>query len=421
MLLVILVMNKYFYTLIIIGLPLLFGCDKTENPSDKLIERKDFVLTRSEMDFVQENNGFAIELYKRVSDMEKGKSTVISPLSVTMDFGMVSNGATGKTRDEISNVLGYKDGSVEGLNSFCQSMLEQSRKVDPSTTMEIGNAAVINKNLVPLRDAFTKAIKTSYDAEVVYKDFGKDDVKGAINKWCDKKTHGMIPSILDQQPKSDSYAYFMNAVYFKGIWSEKFDKAATKDEEFKLEDGTRSKVRMMWQKHKFPMGRINDLCAALCLPYGNEAYRMVILLPQDGKKIEDVKDSLDQDSWRKLMNNMSKREVDVKIPVFETSTDLLLLKDVLYDMGIRDAFSMGSADFSEMTSSKVYVNDVLHKARIKVDEQGSEAAAATMVGMVMSAGSGFKTPEFHADHPFIYAITEVSTGAIFFIGQYTGK
>ena len=147
----------------------------------------------------------------------------------------------------------------------------------------------------------------------------------------------------------------------------------------------------------------------------------MILLPQDGKKIEDVKDSLDQDSWRKLMNNMSKREVDVKMPVFETSTDLLLLKDVLYDMGIRDAFSMGSADFSDMTSSKVYVNDVLHKARIKVDEQGSEAAAATMVGMVMSAGSEFKTPEFHADHPFIYAITEVSTGAIFFIGQYTGK
>ena len=123
----------------------LSSCEKDENPSDKLIERKDFVLTRSEMDFVQENNGFALELFKRVSDMEKGKSTVISPLSVTMDFGMVSNGAAGKTRDEISNVLGYKDGSVEGLNSFCQSMLEQSRKVDPSTTVEIGMGKSLSK------------------------------------------------------------------------------------------------------------------------------------------------------------------------------------------------------------------------------------------------------------------------------------
>ena len=239
--------------------PLLFSCEKSDNPSDKLIERKDIVLTRSEMDFVQENNGFALELFKRVADMEKGKSTLISPLSVTMDFGMVNNGAAGKTRTEIDKVLGYKDGSVEGLNSFCQSILKQSSKVDPSTTVEIGNAAVINKSRMSLKGSFSKAIKSSYDAEVVYKDFGKDDVKGLVNKWCDKKTRGMIPSILEQQPKSDSYAYFMNAVYFKGIWSEKFDKANSKDEEFKLEDGTRSKVRMMWQKHDFPYGGIDGL------------------------------------------------------------------------------------------------------------------------------------------------------------------
>ena len=403
-------------------LPLLFSCEKSDNPSDKLIERKDFVLTRSEMDFIQENNGFALELFRRVAKMEGDRSTLISPLSVTMDFGMVSNGASGKTLTEINNVLGYKDGSVEGLNAFCKSMLEQSSKVDPSTTVEIGNAAVINKNLVPLRDAFTKAIKTSYDAEVVYKNFGKDDVKGLVNKWSDKKTHGMIPSILDQQPGADSYAYFLNSVYFKGIWSEKFDKANTKEEEFKLEDGTRSKVRMMWQKHDFPYGGIDGLCSALCLPYGNEAYRMVILLPVEGKTIGDVKDKLDQDTWNTLTSNMYKINIDVKIPSFETSTDLLRLKGALIEMGIRDAFSAGSADFSNMTANKVFISDVLHKARIKVDEQGSEAAAVTVIEMKdYAAGPGFQAPEFHADHPFIYAITEVSSGAIFFIGQYTGK
>ena len=403
-------------------LPLLFSCEKSDNPSDKLIERKDFVLTRSEMDFIQQNNGFALELFKRVAKMEGDRSTLISPLSVTMDFGMVSNGASGKTLTEINKVIGYKDGSVEGLNAFCKSMLEQSSKVDPSTTVEIGNAAVINKNLVPLRDAFTKAIKTSYDAEVVYKNFGKDDVKGLVNKWSDKKTHGMIPSILDQQPGADSYAYFLNSVYFKGIWSEKFDKANTKEEEFKLEDGTRSKVRMMWQKHDFPYGGIDGLCSALCLPYGNEAYRMVILLPVEGKTIGDVKDKLDQDTWNTLTSNMYKINIDVKIPSFETSTDLLRLKGALIEMGIRDAFSAGSADFSNMTANKVFISDVLHKARIKVDEQGSEAAAVTVIEMKdYAAGPGFQAPEFHADHPFIYAITEVSSGAIFFIGQYTGK
>ncbi|MBR1926807.1 MAG: serpin family protein [Bacteroidales bacterium] len=415
-------MKKTVFTLILLGMSLLFGCEKNDNPSIELTERKDIVLTRSELDFVQENNGFALELFKRVSEMEGGKSTLISPLSVTMDFGMVSNGAAGKTQAEINSVLGYKESSVEGLNSFCQTMLSQSSKVDPSTTVEIGNAAVINKNRIPLMDSFSKTIESAYDAEVIYKEFGKDDVKGLVNKWCDKKTHGMIPSILDQQPGADSYAYFMNAVYFKGIWSEKFDKANTKDEEFRLEDGTRSKVRMMRQKHIFPMGSIDGLCAALCLPYGNEAYRMVILLPEDGKTIEDVKGGLDTESWSGLIKNMSKSEVDVKIPAFETSTDLLHLKDALMEMGIKDAFSTTSADFSNMTDEGVYINDVLHKARIKVDEQGSEAAAVTVIEMYYtSVVPGHITHEFHADHPFIYAITEVSTGAIFFIGQFTGK
>lgn len=414
-------MKKHF-SILLMCLPLLFSCEKSDNPSDKLIERKDFVLTRSEMDFIQENNGFALELFRRVAKMEGDRSTLISPLSVTMDFGMVSNGASGKTLTEINNVLGYKDGSVEGLNSFCKSMLEQSSKVDPSTIVEIGNAAVINKNLVPLKDAFTKTIKSSYEAEVIYKNFGKDDVKGLVNKWSDKKTHGMIPSILDQQPGADSYAYFLNSVYFKGIWSEKFDKANTKEEEFKLEDGSRSKVRMMWQKHEFHYGSIDGLCSALCLPYGNEAYRMVILLPVEGKTIGDVKDKLDQDTWNTLTSNMYKINIDVKIPSFETSTDLLRLKSALIEMGIRDAFSAGSADFSNMTANKVFISDVLHKARIKVDEQGSEAAAVTVIEMKnYAAGPELKTPEFHADHPFIYAITEVSSGAIFFIGQYTGR
>ena len=181
-------------------------------------------------------------------------------------------------------------------------------------------------------------------------------------------------------------------------------------------------MRMMWQKHEFHYGSIDGLCSALCLPYGNEAYRMVILLPVEGKTIGDVKDKLDQDTWNTLTSNMYKINIDVKIPSFETSTDLLRLKSALIEMGIRDAFSAGSADFSNMTANKVFISDVLHKARIKVDEQGSEAAAVTVIEMKnYAAGPEFKTPEFHADHPFIYAIKEVSSGAIFFIGQYTGR
>ena len=419
-------MKKFFFAFIGAA-ALLAGCEKVEDetvPTDQLIERKDFVLTRSDLDFIQANNGFAFELFRRVSAQAKGGSTLISPLSVTVDFGMVNNGAVGDTRDEINRVLGYKEGTVDGLNAFCQSMLKQSAAVDPSTTLNIANAAVINKIHIPLKSGFTQTIQSVYDAEVIYKEFGKDDVKGLINKWCKEKTKGMIPELLSEQPKRSEYAHFLNAVYFKGVWSKKFDKGDTKKESFTLEDGKKTSVSMMWQKDKFSIGGISDVCGTLCLPYGNQAYRMIFLLPNKGKTIEDVKNALDAETWDKMVKGMSCiYDVDVKIPVFETATDVLSLKDALMDMGIQKAFS-NAADFSGMTNSDVLISDVIHKAKIKVDETGSEAAAVTdIIFLVGAAGPVSEPPviQFHCDHPFLYVITEVSSGAIFFIGQYTGK
>lgn len=403
---------------------LLAACEKENTvPTDQLTERKDFVLTRSDLDFIQANNGFAIDLFKRVAAKEEGKSTLISPLSVTIDFGMVNNGAVGDTRDEINRVLGYREGTVDGLNNFCRSMLVQSAEVDPSTTLNIANAAVINKTKVPLKDDFTKTIQSVYDAEVFYKVFGQDDVKGLINGWCKEKTNGMIPEFLKEQPKIDEYAHFLNAVYFKGIWSMQFKKSDTKKADFTLEDGKRTSVDMMWQKDKFNLGGFSDVGLALCLPYGNQAYRMIILLPNEGKTIENLKDALDADSWQTMVKGLSGCEVDVQLPAFETETPTLSLKEALKGMGIQKAFT-SDADFSAMTDQSIYIGDVFHKAKIKVDETGSEAAAVTDIVMVLGSSGLDSEPEvinFHCDRPFLYAITEVSSGAIFFLGQYTGK
>ena len=403
---------------------LLAACEKENTvPKEQFIERKDFVLTRSDLDFIQANNGFALDLFKRVAAKEEGKSTLISPLSVTIDFGMVNNGAVGDTRDEINRVLGYREGTVDGLNAFCQSMLVQSGKVDPSTTLNIANAAVINKTQVPLKDGFTKTIQSTYDAELIYKVFGQDDVMGLINDWCKKNTNGMIPELLTKQPKEDEYAHFLNAVYFKGIWSMQFKKKDTKKTDFTLEDGDRISVDMMWQKDKFNYGSLSDVGRALCLPYGNQAYRMILLLPNEGKTIEDLKEALDADSWQTMVKGLSGCEVDVQLPAFETETPALSLRDALKEMGIQKAFTT-SADFSAMTDQSIYIGDVFHKAKIKVDETGSEAAAVTDIVMILGSSGLDSEPKvinFHCDRPFLYAITEVSSGAIFFLGQYTGK
>lgn len=390
-------------------------------PVENLIPRKDITLTRTEADYVKANNSFALELFKKASSSEGGKSMLLSPLSVTFALGMVNNGAVGQTKYEIDKTLGFGE-DTGSMNEFCSKMLSESAKVDPSTTIEIANASVVNSMYSKLKDRFTEAVEDNYEANVCYKDFSKDDVKGLINNWCSEKTHGMIPELLKDQVTILEYAHFLNATYFKGIWSSQFKKSDSKKEKFYLEDGSKRETNMMHQKARFNYGYLPNIGPALCLPYGNQAFRMVIILPDEGKKLEDVKQALDLNHWETMISNMYGVEVDVKLPSFESeyNTDLV---DVLREMGIEKAFSGKDADFSEMTESPVYISKVIHKAKIKVDEQGSEAAAVTDVVMgYTSPGPGSTVQfQFHADRPFIYAITEVSTGAIFFIGQYTGK
>ena len=414
---------KKILIIMAIGAISLASCRKEDKtvPADELIPRKDFVLTKAQSEFIKANNGFALDLFREVAQSENGRSLLISPLSVTIEFGMVNNGAVGQTQQEIYETLGYKESSVEGLNAFCQTMMQQSAAVDPSTTLEIANAAVVNKMFPGLKDSFTETVKSVYDAEVIYKDFGKDDIKKLVNDWCKEKTHGMIPELLTQPVKASEYAHFLNAVYFKGIWSSKFRKDDTQKESFNCEDGSMTTVKMMHQTDTFDYGGIAGLCSAINLPYGNQAYRMTLLLPNEGTTLAQLTEALDADAWNSL--HMSGVEVDVKIPSFETEY-FVSLKEILPKMGIQQAFT-GAADFSAMSSTpNLCVGDVLHKARIKVDEEGSEAAAVTDIVLVYGTAYPGHDPqyfEFHADRPFLYVITEVSSGAIYFIGQFTGK
>lgn len=418
-------MKNYILTLVmILASVAAISCEKAKPDDDpvgtgELIERKDFVLTRSQMEMVKANNVFALELFSRTAQTAEGQSFLISPLSVTYALGMVDNGAKGKTQEEINSVLGYDESTVEGLNAFCKTMLEQSAQVDPSTTIEIANTAVVNK-VIPLLPEFTEKVESNYEAVVTYKDFEKDDVMGFINSWCDQKTHGMIPVLLEDPVDPSTYAHFLNAIYFKGIWSHQFKKADTSKEKFTLEDGSTRKVDMMHQKTTFSVGGGKGY-SSIILPYGNQAYRMTVLLPAKGVSVKDVMDGLTVDSLDPKKGFYDVAEVDLKLPVFESEFKTEF-SEILCDMGMPTAFSL-KADFSAMTTASVCISKVLHKAKIKVDETGSEAAAVTDVSMkYTSAGPDANQPVvFHADHPFIYAITEVSTGAIFFIGQYSGK
>jgi serpin B len=212
----------------------------------------------------------------------------------------------------------------------------------------------------------------------------------------------------------------VNTINFKGIWTDKFPKAYTQDEMFKGEDGKEQTVPMMNQTRQFFYTE-NDLCQTLCLPYSNGAYQMIVLLPKEGKTVKEVAQSLTADNWEKMYDQMRRVRVDVKLPRFESESEVNLTG--IMSALMPNAFNMKKADFSNLFDLESCIKMIMQKGHIKVDETGTEATVATLLqGRI--AGLDFTKPEtipFHATHPFLYFIREWSTGAIFFIGQYMGS
>ena len=367
--------------------------------------------TRSET-FIEQGKTFAFDFIRRVNEVDE-KSFIISPLSMQLLLGMILDGAQGGTADEICQVLGYEAGSIQAANAFASTMLEQLPAVDKTTTLSIGNAVFVNQSFTIL-DGFRSSVVQYYDAEVSNLDFAdSESATGRINQWCADRTNGLIDHVLDQVDPA-ILAFLMNAVYFKGQWKNKFPAETTAQERFVDENGHESTVPMMKNDASF-LYQENDVFRAVRLPYGNGAYQMTVILPQTGKTLKDAVSVLDARQWNDLNKSLSGCQVDVWLPKFETKSHLNL-NQLLIEMGMPSAFEEAKADFSAMSSVyPLYLSLVMQDAVIKVDEEGTEAAAVSTGVMATSVQESFT---FHADHPFLYLITESSTGAILFAGKF---
>ncbi len=227
----------------------------------------------------------------------------------------------------------------------------------------------------------------------------------------------MIPQIIDKvNPKA--LTYLLNAIYFKGRWLEKFNKNNTRETTFTTEKNVKTKVQMMHQKAGFRYNE-NAICQTLILPYGNGSYQMVVLLPREGKKITDVLNSLNAEKWTDNIKKCHNTKVNLSLPRF-TTTYNQQLNSIVQALGMSLIFNTTKADFSRLSTTPSYVSRILQNAKIEVDEQGTKAAAATVVENGLTAIGPESEVVFKADHPFIYAITEYSTGTIYFMGAYQG-
>jgi serine protease inhibitor len=247
------------------------------------------------------------------------------------------------------------------------------------------------------------------------RDFGDGETRDVINKWADDHTEGMIKEVLSEQEFDPlAVSYLLNAIYFKGLWSCPFEAEATKEERF---DGG-NPVPMM--RNVFEMEYAEDeLCQSVVLPYGNGSYQMQVFLPREGKTLDELAESLSGKNWRMRGRSC---EVDLKLPRFEIVTNINL-KPVMTELGMPTAFDPENADFSELCvdnfGENIYIALMKQVAKIEVNEQGTKAAAVTVIGM--GATGMPKTATFHANRPFLYVISEQSTGIILFMGQYLGE
>ena len=392
-------------------------------------EFKPIDLTRAEQELVTANNDFAFNLFRKAGPRmtngaagpcftEPNKSTILSPISITYALGMLNNGAAGETQAQINKVLGFGETGADGINAFCKKMLTEAPKLDKLTKVMIANTIYMNQGYQLKPDFVTKA-KDYYDAEPETRNFADGKTMDVINQWASDHTEKMIDKVLDNDEfDPTAVSYLLNAIYFKGAWAEKFDKANTKDEAFINENNQEVQVPMMHQEHEFNYTEDED-CQALCLPYGNNAYRMTILLPKEGRTVYSLAQKLTTQTWQRYQW-MGTAIVDVKLPRFESKTNVDL-KPVMMALGMPNAFSDYLAEFPHFCNVPTYIGLMKQVARIKLSEEGTEAAAVTVIGMYEKAmPQEPKHVNFHATRPFIYIISEQSTGAIFFIGQYMG-
>lgn len=389
-------------------------------------------LTEAQRVFANDNNQFTLNFLKTVNEVDNtGKSFIYSPLSITYVLGMVNDAATGQTEKELEQTLGFHEGGIKAVNEYCKKLIDGLPKVDENVKLNIANAIFLNKDYT-LKPQFEQDMSDYYDAKAEALDFSSSQTLSRINGWCNEKTNGMIPTILnDVNPNMVSY--LLNAIYFKADWASKFDPKNTKEETFTTEKGSTT-LPMMHQNVLISYLKTNTYSAVI-LPYGSGLWNMTVMLPEEGATIDDLIKEVAQSSvlnnrgWCGTGGNVFQGyEVDLKLPRFETAsdTDELDVKNglvgLMQKMGIKLAFDSDFAEIPNMCNAPVYIAMMRQKAKIKVNEEGSEAAAVTVAGMLENSAGPMEYPKatFHANRPFVYVISEASSGVILFVGKYTG-
>lgn len=396
-------------TLFCIGILTIVACKKGGvNPNNG--PGKDLVLSATEQQQINPGNAFTLKLFKAdLGTISNSQNLILSPLSVSFAIGMTSNGANGQTLTDIRKTMDFDGFTEDQINSYHHNLITNLPDLDPNTTLKIANSIWYSNNFTVL-PTFIKTNTDFYNAEVKALDFSdKTGSASTINNWVSAQTNNKIPKIIEQI-NDGARMYLINAIYFKSNWKTRFDPAKTYKSTFHLANGSTVQTSFMTNNDVDLKVAFNNDATVVELPYSNSKYGMVVVMPDED--LNNFALGLDSAKWNALMGGLMSVRSNITIPKFKFSygTDLV---ELLGSLGMGIAFS-DHADFSRLVAGGgVTITEVMHKAYIDVNEDGTEAAAVTKVSVGVTAAP---TKNIIIDKPFIFAIREMKTGLILFTG-----
>ena len=358
-------------------------------------------------------NDFGFELFRKVYSSEIEQDNImVSPLSVSLALAMTYNGARGSTKTAMEKTLKVYGLTPDEINTSYRDLVKALKSIDPKVLLEIANS-IYYRNSFQVENNFVVTNKNYYDAQVSALDFNSPEALKTINNWVAEKTHDKITSIL-KEIKPEHVMFLLNAVYFKGIWEKEFNVKNTEELPFYLENGNTLLVQTMQRNDTLPY-MSNEIFSAIKLSYGKGNFNICIFLPQPDKGLNDIVGELNKTNWANWMSSYQNTEnVIIHLPRLKYAYEIKL-NNVLSDMGMGIAFT-GAADLTGINrDGGLYIDYVRHKTFVEVNEEGTEAAAVTVVA-IGKTSAGPKYIPFYLNKPFLFAITEKDTGAILFMG-----
>jgi serine protease inhibitor len=374
------------------------------------------------LDAAAADNAFGFRLLNAVQKTMPSGNVVLSPVSAGLDLSIALNGADGQTKQEMLAALSLSGSELGAINAANAQLIKLIRTPSQSITLSVANSLWVDSRRATLKPDYVKRTQASYDAEMIDLDFSNPSAAARINSWASKETQGRISNVIDRIDPAD-LALLLNAVYFKGQWAHKFDKAQTQQRDFTLADGSVKQVPRMAQSGRFDYFETPQM-QAIRLPFAEGDLVMEVLLPAKSSSMAALEAELTPEHWTGWQAQYARRPGNIELPRFELKSNYRL-NEPLQTLGMTRAFHPEGAQFTGMFSpapgqpraGRFFISSVLQSTYWKVDEEGSEAAAVTTTEIRATAVARPEQPfRMIVDRPFFCAIVDRRSGALLFVG-----